>query len=92
MRDPAVQLGCLAPGIPAEQGRRTAVGPEQAENTFEGDRFARARLADDRDRLALLDRKAQPVEHPMGAEGLGHAVEDDLGFAHSPPLIRTPSR
>src|SRR5579859_1047271 len=64
-------------------GHRSALWCEQAENALERHRLARARSADDRHRLAMLDRQVDPVEHGLLVEALHHIGELDLGLKRS---------
>ena len=57
-------------GLLAINADATPIGPQQAQNTFQHDRFSRTRSADDHHRFALGKRQVQPVQHHFRAKRL----------------------
>ncbi len=59
---------------------RAGVGPQQADDVLQEHALARARAADDHQRLGRGHVEAQPVQHHLGAEGLAEIADVDLGI------------
>ena len=70
VREPAVQLGGLRPGVAAEQRHRPAVGAQQPEQDADRGGLARPVRAEEPVHLALRDVQVEPVKRHGLAVGL----------------------
>src|SRR5690606_7028272 len=78
---PAAGLAALADDVLAIHQDFARLGPQDAEDALEQNRFAGAGAADDDEALPLLDGEVDAVQHHLGAEPLGDAFDGDLGEA-----------